>query len=206
MEESRFIDFSKELMEFIDESPSAFHVTANFAEMLKKNGYSQLNEQDKWNLLPGEKYYVTRNGSSIIAFCIPKNNKISNFQIAAAHSDSPAFKIKENPEMVEDNRYLSLNVEKYGGMLMAPWFDRPLSVAGRIIVKDVMKIKPVLVNVERDLCIIPNLAIHMNREANTGVKYNPQKDMIPLFGELTSKGIFYKVMADVAGVNEDSHS
>lgn len=98
MEESRFIDFSKELMEFIDESPSAFHVTANFAEMLKKNGYSQLNEQDKWNLLPGEKYYVTRNGSSIIAFCIPKNNKISNFQIAAAHSDSPTFKIKENPE------------------------------------------------------------------------------------------------------------
>ena len=89
-------------------------------------------------------------------------------------------------------------------MLMAPWFDRTLSVAGRIIVKDGMKIKPVLVNVERDLCIIPNLAIHMNREANTGVKYNPQKDMIPLFGELTSKGIFYKVMADVAGVNEDS--
>lgn len=204
MEGSRFIDFSKELMKFIDESPSAFHVTANFVEMLKKNGYSQLNEQDKWNLLPGEKYYVTRNGSSIIAFCIPKNNKISNFQIAAAHSDSPAFKIKENPEMVEDNRYISLNVEKYGGMLMAPWFDRPLSVAGRIIVKDGMKIKPMLVNVERDLCIIPNLAIHMNREANTGVKYNPQKDMIPLFGELTSKGIFYKVMADVAGVNEDS--
>ena len=136
----------------------------------------------------GGKYYVTRNDSSLIAFIMPKEQDFENFQIAAAHSDSPAFKIKENPEMTEDNHYVSLNVEKYGGMLMAPWFDRPLSVAGRVIVKEDGMLKSKLVNIDRDLCIIPNLAIHMNREANTGTKYNPQKDMIPLLGDIDTKG------------------
>ena len=188
MEESRFIDFSKELMEFIDKSPSAFHVTANFAEMLKKNGYSQLNEQDKWNLLPGEKYYVTRNGSSIIAFCIPKNNKTSNFQIAAAHSDSPAFKIKENPEMVEDNRYLSLNVEKYGGMITQSWFDRPLGAAGRIVCDVDGILDSILVNISEPSFIIPSLAIHMTRgndASKTGISV--QKEMQPVAAD---KGLY----------------
>lgn len=106
--------------------------------------------------------------------------------------------------MVEDNNYVTLNVEKYGGMLMAPWFDRPLSVAGRVIVREDSGLKPVLVNVDRDLCVIPNLAIHMNRDVNNGIKYNPQKDMIPLFGEIASKDKFEKIIAMEAGTDADS--
>lgn len=194
------IDISKELMDFIKESPTAFHVVKNFSTMLEKAGFIKLNERNKWKIEQGGKYYVTRNDSSIIAFQVPDNMDFYNFQIAAAHSDSPAFKIKENPEMVEDNNYVTLNVEKYGGMLMAPWFDRPLSVAGRVIVREDSGLKPVLVNVDRDLCVIPNLAIHMNRDVNNGIKYNSQKDMIPLFGEIASKDKFDQIIANEAGV------
>ena len=150
------------------------------------------------------KYYVTRNDSSIIAFRMPENEDFYNFQISAAHSDSPAFKIKENPEMIEDSNYVTLNVEKYGGMLMAPWLDRPLSVAGRVIIKDGNTLKPVLINVDRDLCVIPNLAIHMNRDANNGIKYNPQKDMIPLFGEISSKNKFKELIAKEADTDAEA--
>ena len=194
------IEISKELMDFIKDSPTAFHVVKNFSTMLEKAGFIKLNERNKWKIEQGGKYYVTRNDSSIIAFQVPDNMDFYNFQIAAAHSDSPAFEIKENTEMVEDNNYVTLNVEKYGGMLMAPWFDRPLSVAGRVIVREDSGLKPVLVNVDRDLCVIPNLAIHMNRNANNGISYNPQKDMIPLFGEIASKDKFDQIIANEAGV------
>ena len=194
------IEISKELMDFIKDSPTAFHVVKNFSTMLEKAGFIKLNERNKWKIEQGGKYYVTRNDSSIIAFQVPDNMDFYNFQIAAAHSDSPAFKIKENPEMVEDNNYVTLNVEKYGGMLMAPWFDRPFSVAGPVIVRENSGLKPVLVNVDRDLCVIPNLAIHMNRDVNNGIKYNPQKDMIPLFGEIASKDKFDQIIANETGV------
>ena len=197
---SNYRNTSKELMAFIKKSPTAFHVVNNFSKMLESAGFVKLNEMDRWEIKPNGKYYVTRNDSSIIAFQVPDNMDFYNFQIAAAHSDSPAFKIKENPEMVEDNNYVTLNVEKYGGMLMAPWFDRPLSVAGRVIVREDSGLKPVLVNVDRDLCVIPNLAIHMNRDVNNGIKYNSQKDMIPLFGEIASKDKFEKIIAMEAGV------
>ena len=133
---SNYRNTSKELMAFIKKSPTAFHVVNNFSKMLESAGFVKLNEMDRWEIKPNGKYYVTRNDSSIIAFCMPENEDFYNFQIAAAHSDSPAFKIKENPEMIEDSNYVTLNVEKYGGMLMAPWLDRPLSVAGRVIIKD----------------------------------------------------------------------
>ena len=204
MGKNNYIDTSKELMDFIKKSPSAFHVVANFATMLENAGFVPLNERNKWNLVSGKKYYITRNGSSIIAFRMPENKDFYNFQIAAAHSDSPAFKIKENPEMVQDNNYVTLNVENYGGMLMAPWLDRPLSVAGRVIVRDNGLLKPILINVDRDLCVIPNLAIHMNRDANNGIKYNPQKDMIPLFGEISSKDKFEKIIAKEAGTEAEN--
>lgn len=204
MEENTFINVSKDMMTFIDRNPSAYHVTAGFRELLDDSGFVSLNEKDRWKLISGGKYYVTRNDSSIIAFRMPVQEGFSNFQIAAAHSDSPAFKVKENPEMISDNNYVSLNVEKYGGMLMAPWFDRPLSVAGRVVIKEGTVLKPVLVNVDRDLCIIPNLAIHMNREANTGLNYNAQKDMIPLVGEAESKGLFDSIVADAAQTDKES--
>lgn len=125
-----------DLLEFIENSPSCFHAVQTTKEILTKHGFKELSEDQTWNLTPGNDYFVTRNGSSIIAFSIPESVVLQNgFRIIASHSDSPSFKIKENPEMAVEDHYIKLNVERYGGMLCAPWFDRPLSVAGRVIVK-----------------------------------------------------------------------
>ena len=167
-----------------------------------KEQFTQLHENKKWKLNNGSRYFVTRNDSSIIAFTVP-DREMAGMRIIASHSDSPAFKVKENPELETDGQYIRLNVERYGGMLCAPWLDRPLSVAGRVIVKDRQRgLCSRLVNIDRDLLLIPNLAIHMNREANDGYKYNAQKDMLPLYGAFTAKGTFMKLIADAAGVEE----
>lgn len=192
----------KKLFSFIEESPSPFHAVENMKRRLEEEGYTKLPEGDIWNLSEGGKYYVTRGGSSLIAFRIPCQ-EFSGWQIMASHSDSPCFKIKENPEIEAEGHYVKLNVEKYGGMLCAPWFDRPLSVAGRVIVKDSGRIISKLVDVKRDLLMIPSLAIHMNREANNGYKYNVQKDLLPLYGCEEARGTFKKQVAEAAGVEEE---
>lgn len=204
MKQYRFIETSQELLEFIENSPSSYHVTYNIGQMLEENGFTRLYENEEWKLNNCGKYYVTRNDSSVIAFRLPKSDKqeFGNFQITAAHSDSPCFRIKDNAELASEGHYIGLNIEKYGGMLMAPWFDRPLSVAGRVIVKEGNYIKSKLVNVDRDLCMIPSLAIHMNREANDGTKLNAQKDMIPVFSSESMKGKFKSVIAEAAEVDE----
>ena len=171
-------DYNKELISFLDKSPTAFHAVANIKMRLEAEGYTELAESAKWELSEGGKYFVVRNDSSIIAFRTPSFD-FTGFMISAAHSDSPAFKVKENPEIVE-NGYVKLNVEGYGGMLMSPWLDRPLSVAGRIIVKNGNKYEVRLVNVDKDLLLIPNVAIHMNRDANKGQTWNAQVDMLPV--------------------------
>lgn len=191
-----------QLFSFIQASPSPFHAVANMKRELDAHGYAQLLEGEEWRLEEEGKYYVIRNGSALIAFRIPKRD-FSGFQIMASHSDSPSFKIKENPEMDVEGHYVKLNVEKYGGMLCAPWFDRPLSVAGRVIVRDGSRLVTRLVNIDRDLCMIPNLAIHMNREANEGYKYNVQKDMLPLYGGGGSGGMFMEDIARAAGVAQE---
>ena len=191
-----------QLFSFIQASPSPFHAVANMKRELDAHGYAQLLEGEEWRLEEEGKYYVIRNGSALIAFRIPKRD-FSGFQIMASHSDSPSFKIKENPEMDVEGHYVKLNVEKYGGMLCAPWFDRPLSVAGRVIVKDGSRLVTRLVNIDRDLCMIPNMAIHMNREANEGYKYNVQKDMLPLYGGGGSGGMFMEDIARAAGVAQE---
>ncbi len=193
---------AEQLLAFIEKSPSCFHVIENMKAELEADGFQKLNENEVWNLEEKGKYYVTRNGSSIIAFKVP-HKEFTGFQIMASHSDAPSFKIKENPEMDVDQKYTKLNVEKYGGMLCAPWFDRPLSVAGRVMVAEGERIKSVLVNVDRDLVMIPNLAIHMNREANSGYQYNAQIDMLPLYGDASAKGGFQKLIADAANVEEE---
>ena len=199
----------EELIEFIKESPTAFHAVSAMAARLTESGFIRLEEGMHWNLKQGGSYYVTRNDSSLIAFTIPEH-PFQGMRIMASHSDSPSFKIKENPEMESEGHYIRLNVERYGGMLFAPWFDRPLSVAGRVIVKDPSTDgKPSacflskLVNIDRDLLMIPNLAIHMDRDANNGNKYNAQKDMLPLYGDLTAKNTFFQTIAEAANVTED---
>lgn len=197
-------DITARMMDFIDESPTCFHVVANLKKELLSRGYIELSEKEKWNLTDSEgKYFVTRNDSSIISFRIPKKD-FKGFYMIASHSDSPSFKIKENPEMEASQAYVKLNVEKYGGMLCAQWFDRPLSVAGRVIVRDKKgQAKTKLVNIDRDLVMMPSLAIHMNREANDGYKYNAQNDMLPVLGDIDSKDKFFEIVADSAGVSKD---
>ena len=194
-------DYNKGLISFLDKSPTAFHAVSSIKKKLVASGYFELVESEKWELTEGGKYFVTRNDSSIIAFGVPSFNFIG-FMIGAAHSDSPAFKVKENPEIIE-NGYVKLNVEGYGGMLMAPWLDRPLSVAGRIIVKNGNKYEVRLVNVDRDLLLIPNVAIHMNRDANKGQTWNAQVDMLPVLGSADeAKGSFMRIIAESAGVSD----
>ncbi len=137
----------QELLEFIRKSPSCFHVVENIRRELLKAGFCQLNEKDEWNLLRGRDYFVTRNGSSVIAFRIP-DKEFLGFHMTASHSDSPAFRIKESPEIHVEGQYVKLNTEKYGGMIMETWFDRPLSAAGRIIIEETGKIRERLVNLD----------------------------------------------------------
>ena len=193
-------NITRRMLDFIDASPTAFHVVDNIKKELLKKKFTELKETDVWSLKPGN-YFVTRNGSAIISFKIPKKD-FKGFNMIASHSDSPTFKIKENPEMAVAGAYVKLNVEKYGGMLCAEWFDRPLSVAGRLVVDKKGKAEPVLVNVDRDLLMLPALAIHMDREANDGHKYNAQTDMLPLFGDETSEGKFFDIVAEAAGVKK----
>ena len=193
---------TESLLAFIKKSPTAFQATAEMEKKFTENGYQLLSEQEYWKLQPGGKYIVTRNHSALIAFSIPKK-ECRKFHIIASHSDSPAFKIKENPEMRVENAYTKLNVEGYGGMLMAPWFDRPLSVAGRVVVRRDGSLKEELVNIDRDLVMIPSLAIHMNREANKGVSYNPQKDLLPLLGCGDSKPELLNIIAEELKVSTE---
>lgn len=209
---------AKDLLNFIDKSPTCFHVIANMKQVLSEAGYRELNEKEHWSLTPGEGYYVTRNDSSIIAFRLPQvkaatetgssgsTTGVGGFHIVAAHSDSPTFKIKENPEMVVEDKYIRLNTEKYGGMILSTWLDRALSVAGRVAVKEKKQIVTKLVNIDEDLLVIPNVAIHMNRDMNKGVEYNAQVDMLPLFADTMEgqgKGALRKKVAKAAKVKEE---
>ena len=207
MEETRIttkeIQKTQELIDFIKKSPSCYHVIHNIAAELEEAGYEQLNEAKEWTLHKGGRYFVTRNQSSLIAFTLPEET-LGGFLICASHSDSPTFKLKSNYEMTVDDRYLKLNVEKYGGMICSTWLDRPLSVAGRVVVNRGDGIESVLVNLDRDLCLIPNLAIHMNRQINEGYAYNAQKDMLPLLGEGIAKGKLKELLVEAAGVDEEA--
>ncbi len=198
------MEMTQNLLQFIKKSPTAFHTVKAVQDELDQVGYTELSENESWSLTGGGSYYVIRNSSSIISFRIPEEKRFHGFMIAAAHSDSPAFKLKEHPEMTGSGAYTKLNVEKYGGMLMAPWFDRPLSVAGRVIVKKDNSFETKLINIDRDLCLIPSLAIHMNHDANSGMKYNPQKDLLPVIGTEASNGRLMEIIAKEAGCEPEN--
>ena len=186
------------LFSYIAACPTAFQAAAHTAALLEAEGYRPLRETEEWMLEPGGRYYVMRNGSSLIAFRLPKGRPVG-FMMTAAHSDSPTFKIKENAELTGENE-TRLSVEGYGGMLCASWMDRPLSVAGRAMVRTEDGVAMRLIDLHDDLALIPNVAIHMNRDANNGAKYNFTVDMQPLYGE---KGGFHRRIAEAAGVVEE---
>ena len=168
------------LLDFISASPTCFHAIANTATRLTAAGYTPLSEEERWTLRPGDRRFVIRGGSSIIAFRVPQELR-GGFMMTAAHSDSPAFKLKEHAEL-RSSGYIRLHTEKYGGMLMSTWFDRPLSVAGRLFVRRDGSLDEKLVNIDRDLLVIPSVAIHFDRAANDGVKYRANVDTLPLAG------------------------
>lgn len=188
----------EDFLHFLNHSPSRYHAVANLCGELEAAGYTRLSEGETQSLAPGGKYFVTRGGSSLLAFRIPRAD-FTGFMISASHSDSPTFRIKENAELNGPEGYVRLNTERYGGMLCAPWLDRPLTVAGRALVKCGDAIEARLVYVDRDLLMIPNLAIHMNRKANEGFAYDPKCDMVPLMGMNLEKGAFRAIVARTAG-------
>lgn len=174
-------NINRELFGFIAACPTAWHTAESTASRLREAGYSELFEQEDWQCAPGGKYFVRRGGSSLIAFDAPERDS-RGFMMMAAHGDSPCFKLKETPETPAAGVYRRLGVEKYGGMLCSSWLDRPLSVAGRVMAREAGRIAQRLVNIDRDLLLIPNVAIHMDRGANENKSYNANADMLPLFG------------------------
>ena len=181
-------------LQFIDRSPSVFHAVESAAAQLEEKGFVRLNEKQAWSVAPGGKYYVTRNRSSIIAFTVPEGG-FTHFQIVSSHGDSPAFKLKPSCESAVCDQYVRLNAERYGGMIMFTWMDRPLSIAGRVLLREGNSVTTRLVDLNRDAVMIPNVAPHLNRQINDGFKPNPQVDLMPLYGDITAKG---RLMEDVA--------
>lgn len=195
--------YDKACLSFIDHSVSCFHVVENIEKKLLESGFFKLEEKEAWELEAGKSYFVTRGASSLIAFKVPAG-EWTGFHIVASHSDSPSFKLKNNPEMIVEEKYMKLNTEGYGGMIYSTWFDRCLSVAGRLVCKEADGFKSVNVNIDEDLLVIPSLAIHMNREANKGMEFNPQTDLLPLMGGNKVKGSLFRRLSEQANVKEEN--
>ncbi len=186
------------LMKFLEGARSAFHAVRLLSEMLDAEGFERLDESEAWGLKKGGKYYVTRNLSSLIAFIIPESAP-GCMLITASHCDSPVFKIKENAELEVRGSYIQLDTERYGGAILTSWLDRPLSFAGRVLVRTGDGVQTRLIDEDRDSLVIPNVAPHMKRDINDGMKYNLQTDMAPLYSDFSSKGGFKQRVAELAG-------
>lgn len=177
------MDNTQELLDFINKGKTAFQSANELKVILDKEGYTEIKEEDNWDLKKGEKYFITKNNSAVIAFEIGTGEiEKDGFRLIGAHTDSPGFRIKPNPEILVEGHYLKLNTEVYGGPILSTWFDRPLSIAGRVTLKGESPFAPKvrLLDINRPILIIPNLAIHMNRGVNEGYEFNKQKDVLPL--------------------------
>lgn len=194
-------DISRDLIHFIAKSPSTFHAVRGIKAALLYAGFTEIREEDTWQIEKGGKYVVTRNGSALMAFTVPEEGAEA-FHITASHCDSPTFKIKENPE-IADGPYVKLNVEGYGGMIMSTWLDRPLSVAGRLLVTENVHLAEKLVAIDGTMLIIPSVAIHMDRNVNQHKEWKVQKDMLPLYGMTGAKTPFMDVIAAAAKVKAE---
>ena len=194
-------DISRDLIHFIAKSPSTFHAVRGIKAALLYAGFTEIREEDTWQIEKGGKYVVTRNGSALMAFTVPQEGAEA-FHITASHCDSPTFKLKENPE-IADGPYVKLNVEGYGGMIMSTWLDRPLSVAGRLLVTENGHLAEKLVAIDGTMLVIPSVAIHMDRSVNQHKEWKVQKDMLPLYGMTGAKIPFMDVIAAAAKVKAE---
>ena len=206
MEKQQALD----LINFLYNSPTAFHGVESVKNVLIENGYSEIKESDSWNLKAKGKYYVIKNESALIAFEVGSENiEEHGFRLIGAHTDAPGFKIKPNPQMISEGKYVKLNTEVYGGPILSTWFDRPLALAGRVAIKGASPLKPEtrLVNINKPLMIIPNIAIHMNRTVNEGYNYNKQVDTLPLLGfineKLEKEDYLMNILAEELKVNKE---
>ena len=199
-----------ELIDFLYDSPSACHGVKATQKILDANGFIEIKEEDKWNLQPKGKYYVVKNDSALIAFEVGSGDiEETGLRLIGAHTDVPGFRIKPNPQMISEGKYVKLNTEVYGGPILHTWYDRPLGIAGKVALKGASPLKPEirLVNINKPLLIIPSLAIHMNREVNDGYKINRQVDTLPLLGlindRLEKEDYLMNILANELQVNKE---
>lgn len=184
------------LRAFLDQAHSVYHAQQGLVQQLKAAGFQPLQEQETWQIAPGGRYYVTRGDAAVMAFRVPQGVP-TGFMMSASHLDRPCFKVKENGELT--GTYTRLAVERYGGMILSTWLDRPLSIAGRVAVQTEQGIRTQLVDIDRDLLLIPNVAIHMNRQVNDGYKWNPAVDLLPLLGGKEAAGRLEAMLEEQAG-------
>lgn len=196
------MDTVQKLFRFLDESPTCYHAAANAKAALTAAGAVELRESEQWKLEKGTLYIVERGDSALVAFRVPEG-PFHGFLMAAAHSDSPTFKVRETAEAASAGNTLRLSVEPYGGGVWRGWLDRPLSVAGRVMIRQGDRLVSRLVNIDRDLLVIPGVAIHMDRSVNKGAELNPAVDLLPLLGCGKEPGTFRKLIAEAAGVREE---
>lgn len=200
------IEFIKDLIKFIDDSPVSYYAVENARKILKENGYAELFENEKWDIKEKGKYFVVRDGTALFAINLGKDLK-DGFDIIGSHTESPTFKVKSNPEMAE-NGYLKLNVEVYGGMIYSTWLDRTLSLAGKIVYEKEGKLLSSLINIDKDLLTIPNAAIHMNRTVNKDFSYNPQDNLYPIITTIKDRaqkdGYIQKLIGEELGIDPKS--
>lgn len=201
--------FAREVIEFIDESPSTYHVVKNCSDILDENGFERIMPREKWEIKKGGKYFLKKSSSTIIAFTVGEDFDVKNgFKIFGAHTDSPCFRIKPNPEIITEN-VVRLNTEVYGGPILSTWFDRPLSIAGRVIVKGENSFFPrtVKIKIDEPLLTIPNLAIHQNREVNNGVRIDKQNDVLPVISLINKnferEGYLERVILEKTGIKKE---
>ena len=201
--------FAREVIEFIDESPSTYHVVKNCSDILDENGFERIMPREKWEIKKGGKYFLKKSSSTIIAFTVGEDFDVKNgFKIFGAHTDSPCFRIKPNPEIITEN-VVRLNTEVYGGPILSTWFDRPLSIAGRVIVKGENSFFPrtVKIKIDEPLLTIPNLAIHQNREVNNGVKIDKQNDVLPVISLINKnferEGYLERIVLEKTGIKKE---
>ena len=195
-----------DLLRFLDESPCNFLAVKNITDKLRLAGFTELSASDRWALQPGDRRYVVKNSSAVFAFIVG-DEPDAGFRVISAHSDSPGFRIKPNAEIVNEGGVVTLNTEVYGGPILYTWFDRPLSISGRVILRGKEALHPItrLVNFYRPLLTIPHLAIHYNRSVNEGNPLSKQRDMLPVLGRVGSKeegkGLLTRMVADELGVD-----
>ena len=204
------LEFAKQLIDFIGKSPSNYHAVENVRALLIENGFTELSLRERWNIEKGKKYFTRRNDSSVVAF-VAGNGELERdgFKLIASHTDFPNFKIKPNPEIVTEDTYLKLNTEVYGGPILNTWMDRPLSIAGKVVLKSVDTLHPksCVIDIKKPILIIPNIAIHMNRTVNDGIALSKQKDMLPLIAivnkEFEKKDFLLNMISAELGVEKE---